>query len=76
MLINNNLQWFYHSIKRNIKLQRKNDLTTNMESKYGNKIKNYYSHKIITKTNKNESKYGNKIGCEIIIIYRDKTFTR
>ena len=35
------------------------------ESKYGNKLKNIYSHKIITRINQNESKYGNKIGSEL-----------
>ena len=36
-----------------------------IESKYGNKIENRYSHKIFTRINHNESKYGNKIGCEL-----------
>ena len=36
-----------------------------IESKYGNKIENRYSHKIFTRINQIESKYGNKIGCEL-----------
>ena len=47
-----------------------------IESKNGNKMKNVYSHKIITRINQIESKYGNKIGSEIIIIYRHKIFKR
>jgi len=39
------------------------------------KWKNTYNHKIFTRVNHNESKYGNKIGCENIIIYRDKICT-
>ena len=39
-----------------------------IESKYGNKMKNRYSHKIFTRINHIESKYGNKIGCENNII--------
>ena len=35
------------------------------ESKYGNKMENHYSHKIITRINQIESKYGNKIGSEL-----------
>jgi len=35
------------------------------ESKYGNKMENRYSHKIITIINLIESKYGNKIGSEL-----------
>ena len=37
----------------------------NIESKYGNKLKNRYNHKIITIINQIESKYGNKIGSEL-----------
>ena len=36
-----------------------------IESKYGNKMENRYSHKIFTRINQIESKYGNKIGCEL-----------
>ena len=36
-----------------------------IESKYGNKMKNRYSHKIITRINQIESKYDNKIGSEL-----------
>ena len=36
-----------------------------IESKNGNKMKNVYSHKIITRINQIESKYGNKIGSEL-----------
>jgi hypothetical protein len=36
-----------------------------IESKYGNKIENRYSHKIFTRINHNESKYGNKFGSEM-----------
>lgn len=36
-----------------------------IESKYGNKMKKYYSHKIFTIINQIESKYGNKIGSEL-----------
>jgi len=34
----------------------------NIESNYGLKMENRYSHKIFTKINQIESKYGNKIG--------------
>jgi hypothetical protein len=37
----------------------------NIESKYGNKLKNHYSHKIYTRINLIESKYGNKFGSEL-----------
>jgi hypothetical protein len=36
-----------------------------IESKYGLKMENDYSHKIITRINQIESKYGNKFGCEL-----------
>jgi hypothetical protein len=36
-----------------------------IESKYGNKMKNDYSHNIFTIINHIESKYGNKIGSEL-----------
>jgi len=37
----------------------------NIESKYGNKMKNDYSHKIFIRINHIESKYGNKFGSEL-----------
>jgi DNA replication protein DnaD len=36
-----------------------------IESKYGNKMENDYSHKIFIIINLNKSKYGNKFGCEL-----------
>ena len=50
-------------------IYRKIQIYNQIESKYGVKMKNHYSHKIIATIKQNESKYGNKFGSVVKIKY-------